>query len=34
MNEGEEPRELVMAEIVQAKTTAFVDLIRIVKEQI
>ena len=34
MNEGEESRELVMAEIVQAKTQAFMDLIRIVKEQV
>jgi cytochrome b involved in lipid metabolism len=32
MNEGEESRELIMAEIVQAKTLAFMDMIRIVKE--
>lgn len=34
MHEGEEPRELILAEIVQAKTSAFMDLIRIVKEQV
>lgn len=34
MNEGEESREQIVGEIIQAKTVAFLDLIRIVKEQV
>ena len=33
MHDDDEQRELIMAEIVQAKTNSFMDLIRIIQEQ-